>query len=394
MTNRRQFISASTQLALLAGWPGLAMPQATGDARLVLVILRGGLDGLAAVAPYGEGRYRSLRGSLAVDSPGQTNGLLKLDGMFGLHPSLSRMYQFYEAGELAVLHAVATPYRQRSHFDGQKVLENGSTSATGLRDGWLNRVVGLSSLTAGAVALSQNIPLVLRGDISVTNWAPSRLPEADDDTLARIADLYANDTHLAGRLEEALQAREIAGRMGGGRRPAAGLGNLGPVVAAAGRFLAAPDGPRVAVLESGGWDTHANQGAGQGALATRLRQLDASLGTLRQELGTEWQNTVVIVATEFGRTVEVNGTRGTDHGTAGCAFVAGGAVRGGRVLADWPGINPRNLYESRDLRPTTDLRAVFKGVLAEHLGADVAQLNREVFPDSADVAPLEGLVEV
>jgi uncharacterized protein (DUF1501 family) len=395
MTNRRQFLAGSTQLAVLAGFPALALAQEAADARFVLVILRGGLDGLAAVVPYGESRYRGVRGSLAVDSPGQTNGLLKLDGLFGLHPSLSNMHEFYQAGELAVIHAVATPYRERSHFDGQNVLENGSDTPFGLRDGWLNRAVGSGAGTYGAIALSQNIPLVLRGDTSVTSWAPSRLAEADDDTLARIGELYAHDPHLAGRLREALEARAIAGEMGGRRNARGGgaQGQLGPVIRAAGRFLSAPDGPRIAVLDTGGWDTHANQGAGQGILASRLGGLDAGLAALKQELGVYWQNTVVVIATEFGRTVAVNGTRGTDHGTGGCAFIAGGAVRGGRVIADWPGLAQRDLYEGRDLKPTTDLRAVFKGILVEHLGAEVAQLDRDVFPDSANVAPLEGLVE-
>ena len=395
MTNRRQFLAGSTQLAMLAGFPGLTLAQEAADARLVLVILRGGMDGLAAAIPYGEPRYRGVRGSLAVDSPGQTNGLLKLDGLFGLHPSLKTMHEFYQAGDLAVVHAVATPYRERSHFDGQNVLENGSDAPGGSRDGWLNRAVGSSAGTYGAIALSQNIPLVLRGDASVTSWAPSRLREADDDTLARLAELYAQDPRLAGRLEEALEARAIAGEMGGrgNARVGGAQGQLGPVIRAAGRFLSAPDGPRIAVLDTGGWDTHANQGAGQGILASRLGGLDAGLAALKQELGRYWQNTVVVVASEFGRTVAVNGTRGTDHGTAGCAFIAGGAVRGGRVFADWPGLAERDLYEGRDLKSTTDMRAVFKGVLIEHLGADSAQLSREVFPASASIAPLEGLID-
>ncbi len=396
MLDRRRFLTGSTQLAMLAGFPGLVLPQAAGDARLVLIILRGGLDGLAAVVPYGESRYRGLRGDLAVDSPGQTNGLLKLDGLFGLHPSLGTMHEFYRAGELAVVHAVATPYRERSHFDGQNVLENGSDSAGGLRDGWLNRAIGRGAAPVGAIALSQNIPLVLRGEVSVTSWAPSRLPETDADTYARVAELYAHDPHLGGRLQEALKARVIAAEMGGARdgRAFGGQAQLGPLVAAAGRFLSAPDGPRIAVLEAAGWDTHANQGAGQGILANRLGGLDAGLATLKRELGVYWQNSVVVIATEFGRTVAVNGTRGTDHGTGGCAFIAGGALRGGRVITDWPGLAQRDLYEGRDLKPTIDLRAVFKGILIEHLGAEIAQLNRDVFPDSAHIAPLEGLIDV
>jgi len=303
------------------------------------------------------------------------------------------MHQFYQDEDLTVVHAVATPYRERSHFDAQNVLENGATAAGKLRDGWLNRALGSREPFATAMALGQNIPLVLRGDYSVSSWAPSRLREADDDTLARIAELYAADSHLSRRLEEALDARAIAGSMNtGNQRLAGGVGAFQDATAAAGRFLTAPDGPRVAVLELNGWDTHANQGTARGLLANRLGGLDTGLATLKRELGPQWQNTAVLVTTEFGRTVAVNGTRGTDHGTAGCAFIAGGAVRGGKVIADWPGLAERDLYEGRDLKPTLDLRAVFKGILGDHLRTETARINRDVFPDSEAIQPLEGLV--
>jgi uncharacterized protein (DUF1501 family) len=193
-------------------------------------------------------------------------------------------------------------------------------------------------------------------------------------------------------LNGALAAREIAGdgadaRMGGGRGGQA----LAPLASAAARFLASPDGPRIAVLDAGGWDTHANQGAAQGPLALRLRGLDAGLQMLKTELGTHWRETTVLVVTEFGRTVAVNGTRGTDHGTAGCAFVAGGAVAGGRIVADWPGLAARDLHEGRDLRATTDLRSLFKAVLHERFGVAEAALARSVFPASDSVEPLEAL---
>jgi uncharacterized protein (DUF1501 family) len=393
MTDRRQFLSASTQLALLSGIPRIGLPQDAEEARLVLVILRGGLDGLAAVVPYGDPGYRDRRGSLGLPSPGDIDGVLKLDSLFGLHPALRQMHQFYQAGELAVVHAVATPYRERSHFDAQNVLENGATAAGRLRDGWLNRAIGSPENSATAMALGQNIPLVLRGENSVSSWAPSRLREADADTLERIVELYAADSHLSSRLEEALDAREIAGNMNAGnQRLAGGVGAFREATAAAGRFLTALDGPRIAVLELNGWDTHANQGAARGLLANRLGGLDAGLATLKRELGLQWQNTAVLVTTEFGRTVAVNGTRGTDHGTAGCAFIAGGAVRGGRVIADWPGLAERDLHEGRDLKPTLDLRAVFKGILSDHLRTATARINRDIFPGSEAIPPLQGLV--
>lgn len=395
MVTRRSVLACSTQLAVLAHWPGLALANREGEERLVVVILRGALDGLAAVAPYAEPRYSPLRGPLSLPSPNGAGNSLKLDGLFTLHPALTRMHEIFAAGELAVVHAVATPYRERSHFDGQAVLENGSAGTAHLRSGWLNRVVAewIDEPRGSAIALAQNVPLVLRGEASVASWSPSGLTNADEDTFARVADLYAGDALLAARLEEGLRARAIAGEASAnmGRSPRA-RDDFDALAAAAARFLAAADGPRIAVLESTGWDTHANQGADQGQLATRLGRLDSGLSTLKRDLGRQWTRTVVAVVTEFGRTVAVNGTRGTDHGTGGCAFLAGGAVAGGRVVGDWPGLAERDLHEGRDLRATTDLRAIFKGVLRDHFGLDERALANEVFPGSAGLKPLDGLI--
>jgi uncharacterized protein (DUF1501 family) len=397
MLDRRAFLKTSAQLTLLAPFATIAHAANT-EARFVLVILRGGLDGLAAVPPYGDVQYRALRSSLALDAPGSDGGALKLNGLFGLHPSLTNLHAMYGAGELSVLHAVATPYRERSHFDAQKVLEAGSTTAGNADTGWLNRA--LTELRKrgdqrDAIALSESLPLVLRGEFAATTWAPSRLPDADDDTLARVRALYeAADAQLAQRLTAALNARELAGDAGVGDGAMGGRGAalVGPLVTAAARFLASADGPRIAVLDVGGWDTHANQGAGQGALALRLRGLDNGIATLKTELGAQWRNTSVLIVTEFGRTVAVNGTRGTDHGPAGCAFLVGGAVRGGRVLADWPGLAARDLHEGRDLRATTDLRAVFKGLLAEQFGLAETALERSVLPGSGAAPPMTELL--
>jgi uncharacterized protein (DUF1501 family) len=388
-------LTAGATLTLLAPFARLAAAQANGNGRFVLVILRGGLDGLAAVPPYAEPAYAALRGSLALSSPGTQSGVLDLDGTFGLHPALANLHAMYRAREALVLHAAATPYRERSHFDAQNVLEAGGTAPSASGGGWLNRA--LAALAAAgdvreAVALADSVPLVLRGELAVTSWAPSRLPESDDDTLARARRLYeAADPALAESLNGALAAREIAGDTGAERMGGRGGQAVAPLASAAARFLRSPAGPRVAVLDVGGWDTHANQGAAQGALALRLRGLDAGLQLLKTELGSHWQSTSVLVVTEFGRTVAANGTRGTDHGTAGCAFLVGGAVAGGRVVGDWPGLAQRDLHEGRDLRATTDLRALCKGVLHERFGVGEAALARTVFPDSDGVAPMEGL---
>jgi uncharacterized protein (DUF1501 family) len=390
--DRRHFLGTGATLTLFSPLANRAFAAATDDARFVLVILRGGLDGLAAVPAYGESRYRSLRGTLALPDPGQTGGALKLDGLFGLHPALENMHRMYTDGDLAVAHAVASPYRERSHFDGQKVLEAGGTSPSTSDGGWLNRALAAladESFGRDAIALADTVPLVLRGPMTVGSWAPSNLPGTDDDTLARVRLLYeAADPDGAMLLTEALNARDIAGSAGmdGGMR-ARGQ-QLAPITTAAARFLAADDGPRIAVIDADGWDTHANQGADTGTLAVRLRALDEGLASFRRELGAHWDKTTVMIVTEFGRTVAVNGTRGTDHGTAGAAFIAGGAVAGGRVLTDWPGLRDNDLYQGRDLRPTLDLRALFKGVLSEQYGLSARALETQVFGGSAAIAPV------
>jgi uncharacterized protein (DUF1501 family) len=385
-------------MAAASSPPGLALAAVETEARFVLVVLRGAVDGLALAAPYGDGNYHRVRGELALSAPGHANGLLKLDGLFGLHPSLQGLYRQFQDNEAIVIHAVASPYRERSHFDGQDILENGAARVGALRDGWLNRALGPRDRdTELAIALAQNAPLVLRGDNTVTSWAPSRLPDADENTIARLRRLYANDDFFSSRLEQALKSQNIAGSAAG-TADSSVRGNeakrFAELMRAAARFLTADKGPRIAVVELGGWDTHANQGADNGVLANRLAALDAGLVNLHAGLGDTWRQTVVAVVTEFGRTVHVNGTRGTDHGTGTAAVLAGGAIKGGRVIADWPGLAPKDLYENRDLRPTTDIRSVFKGVLKDHLGISAVTIERAVFPGSAPAKPMRDLIDV
>jgi uncharacterized protein (DUF1501 family) len=408
---RRQFLNLG---ALAAGGAllttRLAFAHASErQARLVLVIMRGALDGLAAVPPYADRDYAQLRREFALRAPGERGGALPLDGFFGLHPALAFMQQCYAARELTVLHALASPYRERSHFDGQDVLENGTPRPHALNSGWLNRALAAaparSSREAG-VALGQNVPLVMRGPAAVTSWSPTKLSALDDDTLARISDLYAADPLLAQRLADALAANAIAdegaSRMEQSGTPATAAdararpaqpnnARYTEIVHAAAGFLRQPDGPKVAVFDTTGWDTHANEGGAEGQLAGRLGALDKGLATLKEQLGPVWRDTAVLLVTEFGRTAAINGTRGTDHGTATVAFLLGGAVAGGRVIADWPGLSARALYQGRDLKATLDLRSVLKGLLAEHLTVPGRSLE-EVFPDSTAAQPLRGLL--
>jgi uncharacterized protein (DUF1501 family) len=398
-------------LTLLAGGAAAALVRvgfaaAPGQSRLVLVLLRGALDGLAAVPPCGDPDYARLRGTLALSAPGQgATAARALDGLFGLHPQLAFLQECYAARELLVCHAVASPYRERSHFDGQDVLESGALRPHALGTGWLNRA--LDALPArglrrsAGVALGQSVPLVLRGPVEVASWSPAHVAGVDQETLQRLTDLYAPDARLAERFADALSmealARATPDETSDGssmaRAPAAvGAARYGQLVRTAAELLRRDDGPRVAVFDTLGWDTHANEGGAQGALATRLAALDGALRLFKEQMGAAWRDTAVVLVTEFGRTAAVNGTRGTDHGTATAAFLLGGSVHGGRVVADWPGLSARTLYQQRDLAPTLDLRSLLKGVLAEHLGIPDRALDERVFPDSASVRPLRDLM--
>jgi uncharacterized protein (DUF1501 family) len=410
---RRRFLLNSGALVASAAVPHALFAYTGASARLVVVILRGALDGLAAVPPYGDPDYLGLHRELAIAAPGVADGALPLDGTFGLHPSFAFLHERYLAGELAVFNAIASPYRDRSHFDGQNVLENGLTKPIGTADGWLNRALAALPRVSGhsgdrAVAISQNVPLILRGDAPVISKSPQPTPDVDEELLARLADLYSQDDWFSARLSEAVQTEKLADEGGGVAPPmsaqstmsapqtpavkAPAADQVGAVARMAAKLMRSDGGPEIAVIEAGGWDTHANQGGAKGTLAQRLNGLDKALRALADELGPLWGQTAVLVVTEFGRTAAMNGTQGTDHGTGGCAFLVGGAVRGGRVIADWPGLAHAALLDSRDLRPTLDLRSVFKTVLDEHLHVDARTLATRIFPDSSGARPLQGLI--
>jgi len=401
MRTRRDFLAAGAQLSLGAvlaqALPGVSFASLPGAGPFVVVILRGALDGLSAVPPYGDPDYRNARGLIAIARPGEAKGALDLNGFFGLHPAMPLLHERYRAGELLVVHAAASAYRERSHFDGQNVLENGGEQPSGTASGWLNRALGaLSDRSVEGLALGQNVPLILRGPVPVGSWAPSALPEVEPELLTRLRDLYSVDATLSARLEEATRMGALASdeSSGGGMMgtpKGGGIGRLKTIAETAGHMMAAPNGPRIAVLDAQGWDTHAGEGAAEGQLAGRLGGLDQVLDALRTGLGAEWSRTAVLVCTEFGRTVQVNGTGGTDHGTGAAAFLLGGAVRGGRVLADWPGLAERQRYEGRDLKPTTDLRALAKAILRDHVGVPEAKLA-DVFPGSEQVAAARDLL--
>jgi len=393
--SRRVFLASA---GAFVAWANLPRPAwaATRDPRFVAVILRGAMDGLAVVPPVGDRDYSALRGDLAIGAEGQEPGL-PLDGMFALNNAMPKLHALYEKGEALVVHATATPYRERSHFDGQDVLESGLGGVGDKSSGWLNRAAsaipnGEGVRPLSGLAASPTVPLILRGDAPTLSWTPPRIEAASGDTLKRLLDLYVHeDPDLARVLSEGVDLDALAAGLD--VKAQGGLAaSFRALAAGSARLLAGPDGPRVAALSYDGWDTHINEGAEDGRLANLLVALDGALDALATEMAPVWSDTVIAVTTEFGRTARANGNDGTDHGTATVAFLLGGAVKGGRVIADWPGLGDADLYEGRDLKPTTDLRAVLKGVLRDHLGIDARALATSVFPDSLGIAPLDGLV--
>jgi uncharacterized protein (DUF1501 family) len=372
----------------------VAFAQAPGDARLVVVLLRGGMDGLHAVQPYGDAAFAGLRGPLALPPPGQEGGLLDLGGRFGLHPRLAALHAMFGGGEALVVHAVAGHWRTRSHFDAQDMLESGADQR--LSSGWLNRALAAIPARTGAqpagLSVGTDMPLLMRGATPVGNFAPRGSATPPPDLFARVAELNAADPVTGPAIAEGLRVRGYAtGTLGedAAIRPAQG-GAFRALALAAGRLLSQADGPRVAAFELSGWDTHAQQA---NRLNGPLAQLDEGLAALKEALGAHWRRSAVLVVTEFGRTVRVNGTAGTDHGTGGVAFVVGGAVAGGRVGGTWPGLAEAQLFQGRDLAPTSDLRALAKGLLRDHLRLPQQAVAR-AFPGSEAVAPQGGLVRV
>ncbi len=400
--SRRALLGGGVSFFAWSQIPGYARA-ANRDPRLLVVILRGALDGMSAVAPVADPDYAALRASIALEKDGERGGLA-LDGFFVLHPSFQNFARLYKAGQASVVHATASAYRERSHFDGQDVLESGLGGVGRVDSGWLNRALqqlpaGERVHAKGALGIGTMTPLILRGSAPVMGWAPQTVAAAGDDLAMRVLDLYnrrdpALAVALRGGLDTDMMARrgglsgDMAKMQGGSDSPK----GMAQAAAGAAKLLAADDGPRVAALSFDGWDTHAQEGGVKGRLAYLLAGLDGAFAAFEDGLKPVWNDTAILVVTEFGRTAKINGTDGTDHGTGTVAFLLGGAVKGGRVIADWPGLKTAQLYESRDLKPTTDLRAVMKGLLADHLGVAATALADKVFPGSGNIAPMKGLL--
>jgi uncharacterized protein (DUF1501 family) len=403
--SRRSLLAGAGMLFSWAYMPKFAFAAENRDARFVVVVLRGALDGLSAVAPFSDPGYASLHGELALTLEG-ANPALPLDGFFLLNPAMPNFARLYKDGQALAVHAVATPYRERSHFDGQDVLESGQPGPGLNSTGWLNRFAGVlpageAVSKTGCLGVGAVAPLIARGPAPVMGWAPPIIPRAADDTAMRVLDLYAaRDPLLAVALHEGLDTDKLASKTASASPMPRGNGAQGPdnpkgmaaIADGASRIMAAEGGPRIAALAFDGWDTHAREGAAAGRLAALLGGLDLALAAFEQNLKPYWKDTAILIVTEFGRTARINGTAGTDHGTGTVAFLVGGAVKGGRVIADWPGLKEAQLYQGRDLKPTTDLRAVAKGVLTDLYGVSATALAERVFPGSLEVRPMQGLI--
>jgi uncharacterized protein (DUF1501 family) len=359
-----------------------------GGSKLVVLVARGAMDGLSVAPPVGDPDYAALRGSLAI-SPTEA---LRVDDTFGLHPRLKSLYALVRSGQARIAPAAAIPQRIRSHFEAQDLLETGGAQLYATSTGWLNRALqtGPGRGPIRALSIGAQEPLILRGSVQVESWSPGgRMTPAAGRVAGILKDLYADDALLGPALATGLSVEDEAQSLGAG-----GVGgrDVKAFAQTAARFLAAPDGPSVAVLSIDGFDTHARQGAAEGQLANRLTILDDVIEGLHQGLGPQWARTVVIVATEFGRTARVNGTLGTDHGTASSLILAGGALKSGGIIGDWPTLAPGKLFENRDLAPALDVRSVFKGVLRDHLGVDSRRLDALVFPGSQAAVAVNGLI--
>ena len=408
-SSRRELLLASGVLFAWAHLPKVARAEGR-DPRLLVIVLRGALDGLATAAPVGDPDWIKLRGERALVLDGKTPAL-PLDAFFALNPAMPNLHRLYQAKQAAIVHATATPYRERSHFDGQDMLESGLDRPGRSDTGWLNRAL-LAIEPEGPVrrdnrkafAVGPIAPLVVRGSAPVLSWTPPRLPPTGDDTTMRLIELYRHTDPALARVVEA-RAGLVAMTRDGGMESLTPPTNLSTAIGiarareyfaetagTAAKYLARPEGPRVGALSFNGWDTHINEGAVGGLLAGLLGALDGAIHAIETSMGEAWRETAVAIVTEFGRTARINGTDGTDHGTGTVALLFGGALDGGRVIADWPGLKEADLHEQRDLKATTDLRAVLKGLLRDHLRVDDGKLAADIFPGSEAVKPMAGLL--
>ena len=398
-------------LLQLAGWTWLSATTAvaraavpTSQNKLVVVMLRGAVDGLSIVTPYGDSHYAQSRDAIRLAAPGADGGLLQLDNLFGLNPALSPLMPYWQRGQLGFVHASGSPDPTRSHFDAQDYMESGTPGLKSTNDGWLNRMLQAMPGTASptrAVNMGATLPRIFTGQAEVASLglgAKAFAHEAIDDprTQAALARMYAQDTQLSHTFDAATEGRgemqrsmaddSMSGSDPTGMDPRIDRGAPSANGFAAdaqrlGRLIQRDPHTQLAFTSVGGWDTHINQGGAKGQLANKLGALGHGLDALAQGLGPAMSNTVVVVMSEFGRTVRENGTHGTDHGRGNVMWMLGGPVNGGHVHGEWPGLDQSALADGRDLAVVSDFRAVLASVAQRHLGMDEAAMAK-VFPSA------------
>ena len=359
---RRNFLKASVGSLYMMASPNMAFSDVElSDKRLLVVLLRGGLDGLATIPPLGDKNLSKIRKDVLVQ------GANDLDGFFGIHPNLKFLENEYQTGNAAFVHATSFPYTGRSHFDGQNIMETGSEQAYAVTSGWVGRAMNAAGFSSLAVSLP--IPIILRGNEVNSNYFPTNFAKASKSQYADVERMWQSDSQLNGMLKD-ISSREM-------HMP--GRGDTKELVSFAAKEMHKPNGPRVGLLEIDGFDTHALQGNEQGDHAELLEDLDNILKSFKRDMGTLYDDTVIVTVTEFGRTAFENGTQGTDHGWASSMILAGGLVDGKQVVSDWPGLEKRNLFEDRDLKMTIDARDIYAEVVKTVFDLEDDVISEHVF---------------
>ncbi|WP_068546049.1 DUF1501 domain-containing protein [Thalassotalea crassostreae] len=371
---RRDFVKMMAASLVVMNTPAIAaLNTKTGKRKkLIWVVLRGAMDSLHTIIPKTDSDYKTLRPKLSKNI---LTDALHLNDDFAFHPELKHFYQLYKSKQLSPIISVGTGYPKRSHFDGQDFLESGLTTMDH-DTGWLGRALNnfKAQPDSNAIAIANSVPISLRETDKVSTWFPTKLKDADESIYDALLNLYQDDELLLSRLEEGISTQDMVGKKSSVKK-----GSFIELAQSCGRFLKGNTGTDCAMLEVGGWDTHNNQ---LYRLKRQLQQLDQGIQALQKELGDDWDNTAVVIASEFGRTAKENGTGGTDHGTGGAMFVLGGAVSGGEVLGEWPGLAEEQLFKGRDLQPTTSTFSWIGAVLQQHWQLSNQQVEA-IFPGNA-----------
>jgi uncharacterized protein (DUF1501 family) len=395
MLTRRYFIKSSAVVmagfGIAPGW--LARAAGPGEGRrkiLISIFQRGAADGLNIVVPFFERRYYEIRPSIAISAPGRQNGAIDLDGRFALHPQLQQLKPFWDSGQLAIVHAAGSPDGSRSHFEAQDQMESGTPGRT-TEDGWLNRALQPATLSTSpvrAVAMGPKMPRTLRGNRNAIAVGDLQQFQARDKGVASILEsMYASspDTQMSAQGKGTFDAMRMIDSIN--RTPytpangAQYVGEFGNALRGIARLIKSEAGLEVAFADIGGWDHHSNE---NGQLPGLLNQFGTSLAAFARDMGDRMEDIVLVTMSEFGRTAAESGNNGTDHGHGNAMFILGSPVNGGKVYGTWPGLQPEQLYQRRDLEVTTDFRDVLSELVRGHLG----QATESVFPGYKPGDPL------